>query len=158
MRFWRFVLPLLASTLATGCAGAPPRAASVAAAPAPRLAADAAVYGLVLGDAAKAYPFDKLAPLTQDTVGGKAVILITDTAHRVVRAAERGDRTFSGGRVAFGNNFLVDQEGHPWKLTAKSLEGPDGKSFPVLSGELTTWAAWSKAHPGSLIYQPSQPR
>jgi hypothetical protein len=111
---------------------------------------------VVIGGVAKAYRFDKLAAekLTQDEIGGKAVVLIADAEHHLVRAFERGDRTFSGGRTAFGNNFLIDQDGRPWKLSDKDLSGPEGKSFPLVPGELTTWGAWSAAHPGSQLQPP----
>jgi hypothetical protein len=153
---------LLATSLA--CAGAPPLPT---AAPAPGLPADTSVFGLVVDGTAKAYPFDALAkaPLTLDTVGDKAVVLIADATHKIVRAAERGDRVFTSGRVAFGINFLADQDGVPWRLDEKVLANPDrSRSFPVLFGELTTWGAWSRTHPDSLIYSSadsgasSQPR
>jgi hypothetical protein len=156
------LLILLAAALTlAACAGVPPPAA------APGLPADAQVFGLVVGGTAKAYPFNALAktPLTLDTVEDKAVVLIADAAHKIVRAAERGDRVFTSGRVAFGINFLADQDGVPWRLDEKVLANPDrSRSFPVLPGETTTWGAWSRAHPGSLIYSSgdsgasSQPR
>jgi hypothetical protein len=154
----KYGLLLFTLLLLAACAGAPP--------PAPGLPADAQIFGLVVGGTAKAYPFDALAkaPLTLDTVGDKPVVLIADAAHKIVRAAERGDRVFTSGRVAFGINFLADQDGVPWRLDEKDLANPDrSRSFPVLPGETTTWGAWSRAHPGSLIYSgaagaSSQPR
>ncbi len=117
------------------------------------------IYGLVAGDVAKAYPIDRLAQekVVNDELAGRPVVLVwepgADAKNRTIRAFERGDRTFAPNERAFmGLIFLVDQEGHPWRVGEEALTTPDGKSLPRLPGRLSLRSGWLAAHPATLIY------
>jgi uncharacterized protein DUF3179 len=117
------------------------------------------IYGLVAGNVAKAYPVDRLAQekVVNDELAGRPVVLVwepgTDAKNRTIRAYERGDRTFAPNeRVFMGMTFLVDQDGHPWRLGEEALTTPDGKSLPRLPGRLSFQSGWLAAHPATLIY------
>jgi uncharacterized protein DUF3179 len=117
------------------------------------------VYGLVAGDAAKAYPVDRLAQekVVSDELAGRPVVLVwesgADAKNRTIRAYDRGGRTFVPTQRAFmGLTFLVDQEGQPWRLGEAALTMTDGKSLPRLPGRLATRSAWLSSYPKTQIY------
>lgn len=117
------------------------------------------IYGLAAGDIAKAYPVDRLVQekVVNDEFAGRPVVLVwepgADAKNRTIRAYERGDRTFATNeRVFMGLTFLVDQDGHPWRLGEEALTTPDGKSLPRLPGRLSLQTGWLAAYPSTLIY------
>ncbi len=117
------------------------------------------IYGLVAGEIAKAYPVDRLAQekVVNDELAGRPVVLVweprADAKNRTIRAYERGDRTFAPNERTFmGLTFLVDQDGHPWRLGDEALTTPDGKSLPRLPGRLSLQTGWLAAYPSTLIY------
>jgi hypothetical protein len=119
-----------------------------------------AVFGLVLGGAARAYPVDLVARqgVINDELAGRPVVIVAepgaDPRNRTIRAFERGDRTFMrSGHSLLGADFINDQNGRPWKIGEESLAAPDGRQLPRLPGRLAAQAAWSAAYPQGEVYK-----
>lgn len=119
-----------------------------------------AVFGLVLGGAARAYPADLVAKqgVINDELGGRPVVIVAepgaDPRNRTIRAFERGDRTFiRSGHALLGADFINDQNGRPWKIGEEALAAPDKRQLPRLPGRLATQAAWTAAYPQGQVYR-----
>jgi hypothetical protein len=119
-----------------------------------------AVFGLVVGGAARAYPVDLVARqgVIDDELGGRPVVIVSepgaDPKNRTIRAYERGDRAFiRSGHAFLGADFVNDQNGRPWKVGEESLSSPDGRKLPRLPGRLATGAAWTAAYPQGQVYK-----
>lgn len=128
------------------------------------------VYGLKVGDAAKAYPAKTLAEekVVNDSVGGTNVVLVAPHGTLVakgrhpllgvfdyslgaeVRAYKREDVTFKAGESDY---TLVDGDGGEWKVTEEALIGPGGKRAPRLPGQLAYWFAWYAFHPDTEVFE-----
>jgi hypothetical protein len=126
------------------------------------------VFGLLAGDAAKAWPLRKLtdARVTNDALGAAGVVLValegrvrvagqSRDAGRVeyeaggaVRAYQRGGGEFSLGP---DDATLRDAAGVVWRIEEDALVGPDGARAPRLPGTLAYWFAWQAFHPDTLV-------
>jgi len=122
------------------------------------------IYGLAVGDTTKAYPVDRLAEerVVDDELAGKPVVLVwepgADKKNRTIRAYEREDRTFAQfERPFFGATFIVDQDGHPWRVEEEALTTPDGKRLSRLPGRLSHWSGWFASYPQTLLYGQASP-
>jgi hypothetical protein len=98
------------------------------------------VFGIRDVAAAKAWPLTAFTnePLINDTVGARPVVLIGDAASRTVRAYDRADITFTGGKSA---DRLVGPGGE-WTVTEDALIGPGGEKFVRVPGHISYWFAW----------------
>jgi hypothetical protein len=113
-----------------------------------RLAAKDYVFALRMGDAEKAWALDLFedTPVLNDTIGGRAVVLVGDPDSRTVRAYETGGNNFT----AHNNNAetLVSQ-GNDWRITEAELISGSGETLARLPGHIAYWFAWQNFRPGA---------
>jgi hypothetical protein len=119
-----------------------------------RLDAGAEVYTLRLGGVPKAYPLDRLEAqgVVNDTVGGEALVLVSDPASGAVRAYRRGGLAFRWS----DDGSLVDGEGRPWSLTEEALVPPPGSDLQPLArvpGNVAFWFGWFGFYPETEVYE-----
>ncbi len=122
----------------------------------PRMPGKTKVFALLLGDAPKAFPLEKLPKpgVISDRVGETPVVLVIDETG-AVRAYERGDRTFGPAlRPLLGSVFLADQEGHAWKVEEDQLTGPGARRLARLPGHEAYWFGWSAFYPKTDLWSP----
>lgn len=117
------------------------------------LPAKAFVYALVVNDTPKAYPLALLERerVTNDTLGGVAVLLVSDAKGRTVRAYRRGEHRFARGP---DDRTVVDERGAPWAVTEDALvpsQTGAGK-LERLAGHVAYWFGWFAFQPRTLIY------
>lgn len=118
-----------------------------------RLDPKAEVYTLRLGGVPKAYPLDLLAEerLVHDTVGGVAIVLVTDPASGAVRAYEARGHRFARG----SQDGLVDSAGRPWRLTEEALQPPADaglEPLPRVPGHASFWFGWYGFYPETEVF------
>jgi hypothetical protein len=116
----------------------------------------AEVFGLRVGDAAKAYPVDAVSDrrVVNDALAGQTVVLIADAASGAVRAYARAARSFVAGADA---DALIDERGGTWRVTERALvpaSPEDGPALPRLPGHLSFWFAWYGFFPRTELYRP----
>ena len=113
----------------------------------------APVFGLAFGGAARAYPQDALllAPALNDTVGGQAVVIVTDAAG-ATRAYDRGGLEF---RAAPGAG-LRDDVGQRWEVAEDALvnAADPAQRRPRLPSRQAYWFGWHAFYPHTDIYAP----
>lgn len=118
-----------------------------------RLDPKAEIYALRLGGVPKAYPLDRLAEegLVHDTLGGVAIVLVTDAASGAVRVYRAEGRRFSAGT----EGALVDEAGRPWRLTEEALVPPPDAGLdplPRVPGHSSFWFGWFGFYPDTEVY------
>jgi hypothetical protein len=121
-----------------------------------RLLADSEeVFGLSLGDRAKAWPLTKLVAhsVTNDRLGDTDVILLSTPDSGAVRVYRRDGHTFQSGKEAM---TLQDEAGRSWQVTEESLAPPAGTEgdapLPRLPGHVALWFAWYGFHPQTEVW------
>ena len=110
------------------------------------------VFGIQQFGAAKAWPLKAFArtPVINDDVGGLAVVLVGQADSRTVRAFERGERQFRGGK-----DGLRDGNGGVWTATETALTGPGGETLARVAGQVSYWFAWDGyLGDAAELYQP----
>ena len=110
------------------------------------------VFVLRLPGAAKVYPLAALArePLVHDTVAGTAVVVVSRTATRTVRAYERGGRRLAPG---LDPETLRDEQGHVWTVHEDALvDARTGARLARVPGHLAYWFGWFAFHPDTPVY------
>lgn len=138
-----------------------------------RLERDAEVYGLRVGEAAKAYPLEALdaeEPI-HDRLGDTNLVLVVDSDSKAVRAFQSGGRRF---RMAEEPGVLRDDEENLWRITEHALE-PKGspiassearqqpsadtqlEPLPRIPGHQAFWFGWYGFFPHTDIYE-AEPR
>jgi hypothetical protein len=90
-----------------------------------------------------------------DTVGGREVVLIGETATGTVRAVERAGRRFAKAAQA---DRVLDSEGQAWRVDEEFLLGPRGARLARLPGHIAYWFAWDNyfGTQGTLYPEPSR--
>ena len=124
---------------------------------------DDRIIGVVQGGAAKAYPLRILTyhEIVNDQIGDAAVAVtycpLCDSAAVFDRRTPIGLREFGVSGMLYNSNVLMyDRGGDPeslWsQLRAKGVSsvGSEAKLKP-LPVELTTWSAWRRRHPRTLV-------
>ncbi|MGE3960770.1 MAG: DUF3179 domain-containing protein [Dehalococcoidia bacterium] len=133
------------------------------------------VYGLLVGDTAKAYPLRAVLRegVVNDRVRDQDVVLVGEGSGRGIRVngemAMYGEmRYFAGGAVRAyarpeGVTFVrglagavLDQDGRAWTVTEDALVSPEGETAARLFGRLTYWFGWSGEYPSTAIYDAPQ--
>ncbi len=140
------------------------RAPQIPAAKASWLADEDLVFGLALGDEARAYPLRILDwhEMANDVVGGVPVSLAYCTLCGAGiaydgRAPDGGTYDFgSSGFLYRSNKLMVDrQTGTLWNhLTGRPVLGPlagGDLALRKLPVALTTWKSWRERHPGTTV-------
>jgi hypothetical protein len=132
-----------------------------------RLALKEWVYGISIGETAKAYPIAQLAKekVLNDDVGTHPVVLVAlrgtlNVSTNVlmnksgyarfnyksggeVRSYERGTKTF---RLGPNENLLLDDDGTTWKITEEALVGENGDRLNRVTGTQAYWFGWTGFH------------
>jgi hypothetical protein len=124
----------------------------------PRLPLSALVYGIVVGDTARAYPFADLRehPVVEETVAGAPVTVWFDP---ISRSAGAFDPRLSDRRLTFtatgGGRFVDRETGSRWDLEGRCIEGPlAGKSLAPLHGLMAEWYGWYANRPATTVWRP----
>lgn len=101
------------------------------------------VYGLRLGDRAKAWPIGRVIQqrIVHDRLGEVDLVLVGDPESGAVRAYRREGRRFELGAAP---GELRDETGRVWKLTEESLvPGGEGAApLPRVPGVVAFWFGW----------------
>jgi hypothetical protein len=111
------------------------------------------VFGIVVNGKPKAYPlkFLRERPVVNDTVGGAAIIILSDAERLTVRVYERGERRF----MRQEGLTLFDDMNQSWHITEEYLEQPDSsKRLARLSGHLAFWFGWYAFFPHTEVFAP----
>jgi hypothetical protein len=122
----------------------------------PRLAPNDLLYGVVVGETARGYPFARLAaaPVVEERVGDVEATVWFDAASRSAAAFDRrlGERLLSfsfsePGRLRdAGTGSTWDMEG---RCTAGALAG---SALRPLRGLTTEWYGWYAAYPRTTLW------
>lgn len=122
-----------------------------------RLPPKALVYGVTVGGASVAYPEETVRPadVINHAVGGVPVLVVEDPRDggvtAFVRRVDNETLTFHAG-----DDALVDGHGHRWSYDGEALEGShEGEHLDRLQPRGFYWFAWSKFHPETGVYDPS---
>ncbi len=118
-----------------------------------RLQAKDWVFGLLVDSVAKAYPLNLLGQtLLHDSVGGKAIVLISEADELSVRAYERDSGAYFS---LVDDTTLVDAEKITWRITDETLrQNGSGRELRRLGGHLAYWFGWYTFFPSTLVYTP----
>lgn len=113
-----------------------------------RLAPKDYVFALRLGDAEKAWALDIFAdqPVLNDTIDGRAVVLVGDPGSRTVRAYGTDGNTFTAHES--DPEALVSDDGD-WRITEDALVSAGGETLARLPGHIAYWFAWQNFRPGA---------
>lgn len=119
-----------------------------------RLERDAEIYGLRVGEAAKAYPLEALraGELIHDRLGDTDLVLVVGDDGRTVRAFRAGGRRF---RAAAETGHLRDDEGNLWRIAEHALEPPEGlqlEPLPRVPGHRAFWFGWYGFFPHTEVH------
>jgi hypothetical protein len=131
---------------------------------APFLVGPDRVIGVVNGGAARAYPVRlmNLHEVVNDRVGGEAVAVTWSalSGSAVVFQRTGGEEFGVSGLVYQSNLLMFDRQADAhreslWsQLGLRALSGPAaGQALKVVPFEVTTWKAWSGAHPGTRVFE-----
>ncbi|MDW3647843.1 MAG: DUF3179 domain-containing protein [Bacteroidia bacterium] len=120
-----------------------------------RLPAKDRVYGIVVNDKSKAFPFTNFfsgLSVVEDEVGGLPVVVVGDAERNFVVGFER--MTADGSLLNFsalngeGTNVMTDNEGNTWDLFGYATSGPRaGERLPIVRGFIAYWFAWGTFFP-----------
>lgn len=122
-----------------------------------RVAAHALVYGVVLGDEARAFPFFRLRlkPVVEESVGGVAITVWFDAASRSAAAFRR---ELDGQRLSFrplskGIFRDTETESH-WNMEGLCVSGRRrGAQLTRLHGLMSEWYGWYASHPQTTLHE-----
>ena len=114
----------------------------------------AEVYAIRVGEAAKAYPLERLgrSGVVNDAVGELALVLVSDESSGAVRAYERGELRFRAGA---DENHLEDSAGGVWQITEEALISTEGETVTELArvpGHVAFWFGWYGFYPQTELY------
>ncbi len=116
------------------------------------LPAKSFVFALNVNESPKAYPLAVLEKerVTNDTLGGMDVVLVSDATGRTVRAYRRDGHTFRAGP---DDRTVIDERGASWDVAEDALEA-DGVAQPLprLPGHIAYWFGWFAFNPRTLVY------
>lgn len=142
--------------------------------PTPGMPPKTRIFGLVSGDAVRAYTIRDLtrANLVQDRVGSLGVVLVAprepvrvdgrseSTRLRLRYEAGAEVRAYVTNGVRFErverrakHDILIDATNASWRVDESSLVGPGGQRFERIAGVQAYWFAWKLHHPGTEVYE-----
>ena len=99
---------------------------------------------------AYALGFLKKHPVYQDHVKDWALILITDVKNETVRVyGHSGTKPVEFQSIDKAG--LRDKDGHLWRVTWDSIEGPNGEMWQRLPGHFAYWFGWYAFYPETLV-------
>ena len=94
-----------------------------------------------------AHDFLKIHRVYYDTVGGKKIVVVTDSsgAHRVYDA---GSSALVGWR---DEKLLVDEREHTWSITEAALIGDNGQRLARVPSHSAFWFGWHASFPDTRL-------
>lgn len=111
------------------------------------------IFALKINEVPKAYPLALLEQerVTNDSLGGIDVVLITDATGRTVRAYRREGRRFTRGP---DDRTVLDERGARWNVTEEALTsgGTGEERLERVAGHIAYWFGWFGFNPRTLIY------
>ena len=127
----------------------------------PELGTKDQVFGLVLGDVAKAYPLSVFEgpTLINDTLGDRNVVIFATVEGAGVRAYDRGRHVFTVSETDAGPGqgvILTDEQGVDWQTEEDALVSLDGsgRSLERLPSRDAYWFGWYAFYPHTSVYSP----
>jgi hypothetical protein len=115
------------------------------------------VFGVATDQASRAYPVTKLIAdkLVLDRVGGKAIMLVTASDNRSIRAFQNLSPARDFYRSAEGGFLMTDaQTGSKWNFQGCAVDGPEkGRCLEPVRTIKDYWFDWKNYHPGTTIYK-----
>jgi hypothetical protein len=123
-----------------------------------RFAANALVYGVVVGGAARAYPFEHLRrdPVVEESIAGVPVSVWFDRWSRSANAFDRrlGDRTLTFSHAGRGR-FEDRESGSRFDMDGQCVAGPlRGERLEPVFGLMAEWYGWFANHPLTTVWSP----
>lgn len=120
-----------------------------------RLPSKDRVFGMVINEKAKAFPFSNFSTgltVIEDEVGGIPVVIAGDKDRNFVVGFER--MTQDGTLLSFteaeldGTQIMMDTEGNTWDLFGYAVSGPrQGQRLTSPTGFIAYWFAWGTFFP-----------
>ncbi|MCI0422417.1 MAG: DUF3179 domain-containing protein [Acidobacteria bacterium] len=107
------------------------------------------VVALLIGSQAAAYDTAFLAKnsLYHDTVGGQALVILTDIS--------RANRVYDAQGVSFSSwdrkSTLIDKTGQAWRVSEEALIGPSREERRRLPAHRAFWFGWHAQFPNSRL-------
>ena len=115
------------------------------------------VYGVVVGETARAYPFRRLksARITEEVVGDVPVSVWYQSSSL---SAAAFDRRLEGKILSFGmdEKGVVRDEGTKsrWSMEGLCIDGPlQGRQLTPLRGLMSEWYGWYANHPKTTLWR-----
>jgi hypothetical protein len=111
------------------------------------------IYGVIVGDSAKAYPLKHLkkSPVVNDHFAGENLVLVADAEQLTARVYERRGLTFVKQSAPA---ILQDKNGEAWRITEAALENSrDGSRLLRRSGHLAYWFGWYAFFPKTAVWE-----
>lgn len=123
----------------------------------PRWSRRSWIVGLVVGDTAKAYPWDDLVSrrAVGDTVGGVPVLLTVEEDSMSFHAFRRD---IDGEALTFtaepgGKAMIDDKTGSRWSLRGECLSGKlAGRTLTPVQAHQEYWHSWKTFHPSTATW------
>lgn len=115
---------------------------------------DAEVYGLRVGEDAKAYPLEALYEqrLVHDRMGEIDLLIVADADGGAVRAYRAFNHRF---QLIEDEYRLTDDDGLEWRITEDALQPPTGSSLehlPRIAGHRAFWFGWYAFFPHTEVH------
>ncbi|MHC4930905.1 MAG: DUF3179 domain-containing (seleno)protein, partial [Planctomycetota bacterium] len=108
------------------------------------------VYGVTVNETARAYPFDRMPGVIEESVGGRTATVWFDRESRSAAAFDRGRHSF----VAVAPGVREDKETKSrWNMDGQCFAGPrKGEGLVPLHGLMAEWYGWFAHHPGTSVW------
>ena len=123
-----------------------------------RLPVKQAVVGVQTAGVARAYPAEALRArgIVHDTVGGVAIVLLSEGPGAAVRVYASGALEVSA-MAPGGDDLLLTgddgSDGTRWFVQERALVSTlDGREYRAVPAQEAYWYAWSRAHPETTVW------
>jgi hypothetical protein len=119
-----------------------------------RLPRDTEIYAVRLGNAAKAYPLERLVErrVVNDTLGDTPLVLVAEPEGRAVRAYLRAELELRAAE----DGLLLDTAGGRWRLEEARLVAvsgaQSGRELGRVVGHVAYWFGWYGFYPQTEVW------
>jgi len=116
------------------------------------------VLGVKVGAEAKAYPLEELRkqPIVNDTLGGRALVVVTNPQAGAARAYERGSFRFALEAESGDGTYtlLRDERGQRWRVEEDFLVqiGDPSRRLERIPTHMAFWFGWFNFYPFTRVY------
>ena len=123
-----------------------------------RLPPKQAIVGVQAAGVARAYPADALRArgIVHDTVGGVAIVLLSEGPGTAVRVYASGALEVSALTPGGDDLILTGDDGNDgtrWFVQERALVSTlDGRAYRAVPAQEAYWYAWSRAHPDTTVW------